>query len=100
MMINKNKPEVIAELAEKLDVTKVKAEEVLQAFVDVIEESVANGDKITLTNFMTIDVVTRKARIGHNPQNPEEKINIPEKQAPRFKFGKRIKDLANGDVAL
>ena len=46
------------------------------AALDVIVETVANGDKVTLVNFGTFDSKKREAREGRNPQT-NKPMHIP-----------------------
>ena len=89
-----NKAELIAAIAAKTGVTKKSAEESVNAFVGVVTESLAKGDKVQLVGFGSFEVRKRAARKGRNPQTKEE-IRIPASKAPVFKAGKALKDLVN-----
>ena len=89
-----NKTELVSAIAEKTDMTKKDSEKVLQAFVDVVTEELANGGRVQLVGFGTFDVAERKAREGRNPQT-NEPMKIPASKAPRFKVGKVLKDAVN-----
>ena len=89
-----NKSDVIAEIAAKTGSTKKDAEATLNAFVDVVTESLVKGDKVQLVGFGSFEVRKRAARKGRNPQTKEE-IKIPASKAPVFKAGKALKDLVN-----
>ena len=81
-------------MAAKTGETKKSAEASVNAFVDVITESLVKGDKVQLVGFGTFDVRKRSARKGRNPQTKEE-IKIPASKAPAFKAGKALKELVN-----
>ena len=89
-----NKSELIAAVAAKTGETKKNAEASLDAFVDVITESLIKGDKVQLVGFGSLEVRKRAARKGRNPQTKEE-IKIPASKAPVFKAGKALKDVVN-----
>ena len=89
-----NKADLIAAIAAKTGETKKSAEASVNAFVDVITESLVKGDKVQLVGFGSFDVRKRAARKGRNPQTKEE-IKIPASKAPVFKAGKALKDLVN-----
>jgi len=89
-----NKAELIAAIAAKTGETKKSAEETVNAFIDVVTESLVKGDKIQLVGFGSFEVRKRAARKGRNPQTKEE-IKIPASKAPVFKAGKALKDLVN-----
>lgn len=89
-----NKTELIAAIAAKTGETKKDAEATLNAFVNVVSETLAKGDKVQLVRFGSFEVRKRAARKGRNPQTKEE-IKIPASKAPVFKAGKALKDLVN-----
>ena len=89
-----NKADLIAAIAAKTGETKKSAEASVNAFVDVVTESLVKGDKVQLVGFGSFEVRKRAARKGRNPQTKEE-IKIPASKAPVFKAGKALKDLGN-----
>ena len=89
-----NKTELIAAIAAKTGETKKDAEATLNAFVNVVSETLAKGDKVQLVGFGSFEVRKRAARKGRNPQTKEE-IKIPASKSPVFKAGKALKDLVN-----
>ncbi|NBG88906.1 HU family DNA-binding protein [Isachenkonia alkalipeptolytica] len=90
-----NKAELVSKMAEKSDLTKKDAEVALNAFMETVEESLIDGDKVQLVGFGTFDVRERKPRQGRNPRNPEQVIEIPASKAPVFKAGKTLKEKVN-----
>ncbi len=89
-----NKSDLIAAIAAKTGETKKSAEARVNAFVDVVTETLVKGDKVQLVGFGSFEVRKRAARKGRNPQTKEE-IKIPASKAPVFKAGKALKDLVN-----
>ena len=89
-----NKSDLIAAIAAKTGSTKKDAEATLNAFVDVVTDSLVKGDKVQLVGFGSFEVRKRAARKGRNPQTKEE-IKIPASKAPVFKAGKALKDAIN-----
>ena len=87
-----NKAELAEAIANKVGLTKNQAIEILDAFEDTVTTTIKGGSEVTLTGFGTFSARTRAARMGVNPQNPSEKINIPEVIVPKFKAGKALKD--------
>ena len=86
------KQEVIEQLASKAGVTKKVADDVLEAFVNIVTETLQRDEKVSVTGFGTYSVSHRAARTGVNPQNPTEKIQIPAMKVPKFTAGKTLKD--------
>lgn len=87
-----NKAELAQVLAEKLNISKKEAEDMVNTTVDVITSTLQKGDEVVLTGFGAFSVKQRAARTGVNPQNPSEKIQIPAVKVPKFKAGKALKD--------
>ncbi|MFZ2803835.1 MAG: HU family DNA-binding protein [Patescibacteria group bacterium] len=87
-----NKAELITYLADKVGVTKKQAEDMVENFVDVVTETLQKGGEVTIAGFGTFSAKVRAGRTGVNPQNPTEKIQIPEVTVPKFKAGKGLKD--------
>ena len=71
-----NKTELIAEVAEKAELSKKDAEAAVSAVIDVITEALRRGEKVQLVGFGSFEVKTRAERMGRNPQTKEE-IPIP-----------------------
>ncbi len=86
-----NKAELIAAAAEKTGLSKKDTEAVISASIEVITESLAQGEKVQLVGFGSFETKTRAARIGRNPRTKEE-IKIPASKLPVFKAGKALKD--------
>ena len=87
-----NKQELVDTLATKLNVGKNEAEKVLEGFVEVITESLKSGQEVNISGFGAFSVSNRSARMGVNPQNPEQKIQIAATKVPKFRAGKNLKD--------
>ena len=85
-----------AELVEKIsakvgNLSKAKADEALNAVVEVLRETLVAGDSVVLTGFGTFKVVMRSERKGHNPQS-HETITIPARKVAKFTPGKLLKE--------
>ncbi|KDR94683.1 DNA-binding protein HU-beta [Peptoclostridium litorale DSM 5388] len=90
-----NKAELVAKMAEKSNLTKKDAEAALNAFIESVQETLINNEKVQLVGFGTFEVRERAARTGRNPRNPEQEIEIPASKAPVFKAGKGLKEVVN-----
>jgi DNA-binding protein HU-beta len=87
-----NKAELANKIAEKCGVTKKQAEDMLECFVSTTVATLKQDGEVVLTGFGTFSSRTRKGRVGVNPQNTSEKINIPPTKVAKFKAGKALKD--------
>lgn len=86
-----NKAELIAAAAEKAGVSKKDAERVVNAAIDTITASLAQGDRVQLSGFGIFEVKERQARVGRNPRT-KEAIDIPASRQPVFKASKALRD--------
>ena len=89
-----NKSELVASVAEKSGLTKKDAEKALNAFVEVVTETLKAGDKVQLVGFGTFESKERPARTARNPRTGEE-ITIAASKTASFKVGKALKDSIN-----
>lgn len=88
------KPELAAAIAEKADVTKDKAGEILNIITDEITNAMTENDTVSLIGFGSFSVRERSARTGKNPQTGAA-IQIPASKSVGFKAGKALKDAVN-----
>lgn len=86
------KQELIETLASDTKMTKRQVEQVLMSFVGIVGRTIKQGNKVSVTGFGTFDLGKRAARRGVNPQTGAE-IQIPEMPMPRFRAGKRLKEI-------
>jgi len=89
-----NKSELIDAVADAADMTKADAAKAIDAFVNVVGDTLKEGDQITLVGFGTFLVRHREARSGRNPRTGET-IQIAASNVPSFKAGKALKDAVN-----
>ena len=89
-----NKTELVADIAEKTELSKKDAEKALKAFIDVVSDELKAGNKIQLVGFGTFEVAERAAREGRNPKTGEA-MTIAASKTPKFKAGKALKDEVN-----
>ncbi|MFS0518917.1 HU family DNA-binding protein [Nostoc sp. UIC 10607] len=86
-----NKGELVDAVAAKANVTKKQADEVISAFLSIVTEAVANGDKVTLIGFGSFERRDRSEREGRNPKT-NEPMTIPATKVPAFSAGKQFRE--------
>ncbi len=86
-----NRSDLIDKIAKDVDLTKKDANLALKSFLEGVTLSLERKEKVSLVGFGTFRVTHRKARMGVNPQT-KEKIQIPARDVPVFKAGKRLKE--------
>jgi nucleoid DNA-binding protein len=65
--------------------------DVVQKTLDYIAGALAKGDKVELRNFGVFEIKIRKARVGRNPNKPENDVSIPARATVKFKAGKEMR---------
>jgi len=86
-----NKAKLIDEIVSKTGIKKKDAEVAVAAFIDIISETLANGEKIQIAGLGSFDVKTKAERLGRNPKT-QETITIPASKYPVFSASKTLKD--------
>ena len=86
-----NKAELVADVAERMSDSKMKAEEAVNAVFDALTSALKKGEDVRLPAFGVFDVKDTAARTARNPQTGEE-VAVPAGRKVRFKPGKALKD--------
>jgi DNA-binding protein HU-beta len=86
--------DLIAVIAESVDLPRVKATEVVDAVFGAIEGALKKQEEVRLVGFGTFTTAKREASTGRNPRTGEE-MAIPASTAVRFKAGKGLKEAVN-----
>ena len=90
-----NKAQLGEVIARELNLSKIDGEKAVNLVVSTITDELKRGGEVALTGFGNFSVKQRAARVGINPKNPTQKIQIPAKKAPKFKAGKNLKEALN-----
>ena len=89
-----NKANFISLIADKHNLTKTKAENIIDIFVSSVISALAEGEEISLIGFGKFSIEKAAAKKGRNPRTGVE-IQIPAYNKPKFKAGKNLKDACN-----
>lgn len=89
-----NRIQLIEQIAGATGETKVATARFLTAFLDSVQNNVANGDKVTIVGFGTFERKTSARRIGRNPGTGES-ITITAKTRPKFSPGSAFINAVN-----
>ncbi len=85
------KAELIDAFVKRSELSRPRAEELVNGLFDDIVLALKNGDKVNISGFGTFSVSQRKGRVGRNPKTGEA-IEIAPSRAAKFKAGKTLKD--------
>jgi len=88
------KSELIEAIAARSDLTKARAELVVNCVFDAMTEALERGEGIEIRGFGSFSVRPYKPYAGRNPRtgNP---VPVSAKRLPFFKVGKELKELVD-----
>jgi DNA-binding protein HU-beta len=89
-----NKSELIQAVAEAANTTNRDAVGVLNAFRDLVQDSVMAGDDVSYPGLGMFSQSARKARTARNPRTGET-LNVPASKVPRFTAAAEFKRMVN-----
>ncbi|MBI5789721.1 MAG: integration host factor subunit beta [Candidatus Schekmanbacteria bacterium] len=84
------KGELIAQVAEELNLTRKEATMIVNTVFSSIIESLSKSQKVELRGFGSFRIKQRRARQGRNPRTGDP-VKVPSKKIPFFKPGKDLK---------
>ena len=89
-----NRAELAKCISQKICKTQLDANKMIEAFIEVVKDSMVKGDSVKIAGFGTFGVGSRKSRLARNPKTGEELI-VPARSVPSFKPGRELKTLVN-----
>ncbi len=94
-----NRAELVDALAERMEMSRREAGDVITALFNptegVIAKALKKGDVVSLTGFGAFGVRKRSARTARNPQTGEP-IKVAATKVPAFKAGASLKAVISG----
>lgn len=90
-----NKAQFVEALARRLDIDKKSAAKNVDAVLDLIQESVARGERVALTGFGVFERRERGARMARNPATGAA-VRVKKTSVPAFRAGAEFKGFASG----
>ena len=86
------KRELVVKIAEETGLTQREVRHIVQRLLDLVVDSLVEGDTVELRNFGIFTVRRRRARVGRNPNVPSEGVPIPARRVVKFKPGKVMRE--------
>jgi len=84
-------------LFERLGLNKRESKDMVEAFFDLVHESLAQGTDVKLSGFGNFQIRQKAARPGRNPRTGET-IPIEARQVVTFHASAKLKGMVQGDV--
>jgi integration host factor subunit beta len=88
------KSELIDAIAGRGELTKARAELVVNTIFDAMIEALERGEGIEIRGFGSFTMRPYKPYSGRNPRTGQA-VSVPAKRLPFFKVGKELKELVN-----
>lgn len=93
------KSELIDAVAARGELTKARAELVVNCVFDTMIEAMRQGEGIEIRGFGSLTVRPYKPYEGRNPRTGQP-VEVPAKRLPFFKVGKELRELVNSSRHL
>lgn len=84
------KSDFVSAVASRSNLNKTQAAAAVDAFIDVVSDSLKRGEEVQFTGFGKFSVQNRPARMGINPQT-KQRIQIAATRVPKFSAGSQLK---------
>jgi DNA-binding protein HU-beta len=84
-----NKRDLIDAISDQMG-SKRMATDAVNAVIGTIQDTVASGDKVTITGFGVFEKQVRPARVARNPGTGAT-VKVPKTSVPRFRAGADFK---------
>lgn len=94
-----NRAQLAAKVAERTGLSTAKATEATLAVLNVIAESVVEGNGVNVTGFGSFTAVQRAARTARNPQTGEP-LEIAARKVVKFNPGANFSAILNGRLSV
>lgn len=90
-----SKSQLIEEIANEQEVSRMFTKEIIDLFMEKIEEAVVNGDSVTLQGFGRIYSRETRGR-AFRKINSEDFIDVGSRVLPKIKFSKKFVERVKG----
>jgi len=93
-----NKAQLIDKINHEVEgLSKKLVEKMIDTLTNTVIEELKHDREVTIAGFGTFLSRVRYARGGVNPQNPSQRITIPEVKVAKFKTGYNLKQALKGN---
>jgi DNA-binding protein HU-beta len=90
------KQEFVDRVAGQSGLSKSDAAKAVDAVLSTITDTLKSGGQVNFTGFGKFSTQRRAARMGVNPRNPGQKVQIPAATVPKFSAGSQLKSAVRG----
>jgi integration host factor subunit alpha len=90
------KTEIATRIQDYLGYSQKEAAEALETLLEIIKQTLENGEDVLISGFGKFCVKEKKKRKGRNPATHSE-IVLPERRVATFRCSRKLRDRVNGD---
>ena len=90
-----NRSELIKVFTERFRLSDGEAADIVNAFFDVIRQSLIDGDRVEIRGFGSFAMKDYEGYTGRNPKSGDI-VTVGPKRLPFFKAGRKLKERLNG----
>lgn len=88
--------ELVLEVSRRAGISTKEGDRIIRVFLETLQESIARGEKITISGFGTFERRTRKATVTRNP-NTGELIKVQKQNVATFRAGTSLKEAVRSE---
>ena len=85
---------MVKSIHDQLGLPKNKSEDLFESVLEIIKQSLVNGEEVMISGFGKFYVIDKKARNGRNPHTGEHMIIEP-RRIVSFRCARKLKDSMN-----
>ena len=89
------KAHIAKTIHDRLDFTNDRSAQLVDSLLEIIKETLENGEDILISGFGKFWVREKRERRGRNPQTGED-LMLGERRVVRFRCSPRLRDKING----
>ena len=82
---------LVDQIAQRTGHKRVVAKQIVQEFLDMVIEEIAEGNRLEFRDFGVFEVKHRAPRMAQNPQTLV-RVPVPAKRTVKFKSGRRMRE--------
>ena len=89
------KADMVKSINDQLGLPKNKSTDIVESFLEIIKQSLENGEEVKIRGFGKFYIIDKKARNGRNPQTGKPMIIQP-RRVVCFRYSSRARGRLNG----
>ena len=86
-----NKTQLIDAVAQSANVSKGEARRCVEAFIEIVSDTLEKNDKVVISGFGTFVVTKKQGRLGRDPRNGNP-IRIAARNVAKFRPSQELSD--------